>query len=594
MTRRLLKIALACLVTLLSVTSFATVASAHNSLSSSEPADGAQLPGPPQQMSFVFGKAVPLDTFSAEMVDGSGVRTKLTELQYGPAGDTEVLLALPATTGAVTVRWRIVGPDGHPVTGRVGFTVAAATPPTTVFAGTPATVPVVPVVDPAAPSATLAPPVATIIDPTPSPVDASTDATGFSEPYRTGDFARWLLRMLSYLAMIVVGGVLASTAFIWLAAWSHAMLRRLAQHAVIAIGLLGLAQLLVIASDIRGVAPWSAWSGLSAAFSTDAGIGFAARILLAGILAWILSSRGLPDERLRIAAANVTTLLLLGTWAWTGHSRSMRWAVIGVPLDVAHHAAAAAWLGGIAILGLVAIREANDDELVNGVNAFAWLAPRCVAVLVGTGVIQTIRLVGSPWRIFAVNHGQFLLLKVVVIGVMLKVADVNRQRVTRRFRDTETLHPRAIEMLRRALGTELAIGLAVIAVTAAMVVSPPATAQEAAAVVPTAESTIAGAGLSTTQPAAPPVAAEPTTAATIPVAVTCTISTTLQSGSTGPDVACLQQALLAEGLLTGPATGTFDDATDQAVRTYQETQSLLVDGIVGPATAGKLGLASTG
>ena len=588
MTRRLFKFALACLVTMLGVVSFAGMAAAHNSLSNSDPADGAQLTAAPQKMRFVFVKSVPLDTFSAELIDSTGVRTNLTLVEYGSGGDTEVVVALPTlTAGSVTVRWRVVGPDGHPVTGRAAFTVpapaAVAIPTTALGAGAPAGTPTS---DPALPAA------ATTVVAAPVAPDGAATTTGFSEPYRTGGTARWLLRMLSYLAMIVVGGVLATTAFVWPAAWAHSMLRPMAQHAVVVIGLLGLVQLLVVASDIKGVAPWRAWSGLSGAFSTDAGMGFAARIMLAGLLLWVLVSRGIPDEQLRMVAGSASTLLLLGTWAWTGHSRSMRWAAIGVPLDVAHHAAAAAWLGGIAILGLVAIREANDDELIAGVQAFAWLAPRCVAVLVATGVVQTIRLVGSPWRIFAANHGQFLILKLVVVGVMLKVADINRYRVSRRFRATDTMHPRSIDMLRRALGTELAIGLAVIAVTAAMVVSPPATAQEAAAAAPNAPSS--------TLPTTPTTSATPTLPPPPPLPpvsaapVVCTVTATLQLGSSGPDVACLQQALIARALLAAPPTSTFDSATDQAVRGFQQAQGLLVDGIVGPATAGALGLSPSG
>ena len=55
-----------------------------------------------------------------------------------------------------------------------------------------------------------------------------------------------------------------------------------------------------------------------------------------------------------VGVASVFTLLF-GTWAYAGHSRSMQWPVVGVPLDIAHHMAAAAWLGGLGILTFVVV-----------------------------------------------------------------------------------------------------------------------------------------------------------------------------------------------------------------------------------------------
>ncbi len=102
------------------------------------------------------------------------------------------------------------------------------------------------------------------------------------------------------------------------------------------------------------------------------------------------------DEWTRWIAAGGCTLLLLATWAYAGHSRSMRWSLIGVPLDVAHHAAAAAWIGGLAIVGIIAIRDTESDEMVDIVQRFARVAAVSVAVIVGSGAIPALRLVGGP------------------------------------------------------------------------------------------------------------------------------------------------------------------------------------------------------
>jgi len=82
---------------------FAAPASAHNSLVSSDPAEGATLDAAPTQMAFLFDKSVPLDTISVELIDASGVRTEVAEFAYGPSGNTEVIATWPALgAGEVT------------------------------------------------------------------------------------------------------------------------------------------------------------------------------------------------------------------------------------------------------------------------------------------------------------------------------------------------------------------------------------------------------------------------------------------------------------------------------------------------------------
>ncbi|MFD7447011.1 glycoside hydrolase domain-containing protein [Streptomyces sp. NPDC059909] len=63
---------------------------------------------------------------------------------------------------------------------------------------------------------------------------------------------------------------------------------------------------------------------------------------------------------------------------------------------------------------------------------------------------------------------------------------------------------------------------------------------------------------------------------------------TVQNGSTGEAVTRLQRALTAALGRTVAIDGDFGSGTDQAVRDYQSSRGLGVDGIVGPATWGAL------
>jgi len=69
-------------------------------------------------------------------------------------------------------------------------------------------------------------------------------------------------------------------------------------------------------------------------------------------------------------------------------------------------------------------------------------------------------------------------------------------------------------------------------------------------------------------------------------------SRTLKRGSSGEDVTLLQQGLASSGNDPGGLDGVFGPRTEQAVRAFQQSKSLAMDGIVGPATWAALGLGS--
>jgi copper transport protein len=428
---------------------FGDPVAAHNTLLSSDPADGAALPAAPSQITWTFDNTVPLDTMTVTLIDATGARSELPGSTHSPAGDTEVITPLPSLApGPVSLRWRLVGPDGHPITGRVDLTIAAA-PTTTAVTGVETT-------------ASTLPPIESI---------AVTDDSSVSS---VPSALRWILRYSSYLAIMATVGILLTSAYVWAGAGEHPLLRTILSYSLLLTAGLALLQVLVIASDISGDVWWSSFDSINAAMTTDAGMAFMIRIAIALAMWIVLFQERIDHPDVYWTAVTIPGLALLGTWAFAGHSRSMRWPTLGVLTDVAHHAAAAAWIGGLAIIGLIVIPRTAPTVLVPAVRNFSRVAAISVAVLVVTGVVQSVRLVGNPTNLLDADHGQYLLVKLVVLAAMLWLANLNRQRVDARLDDPDTL-PRHLGSLRQAVLGEFAIGLLIIGITAAMVVSPPAT-----------------------------------------------------------------------------------------------------------------------
>ena len=67
-----------------------------------------------------------------------------------------------------------------------------------------------------------------------------------------------------------------------------------------------------------------------------------------------------------------------------------------------------------------------------------------------------------------------------------------------------------------------------------------------------------------------------------------TPSATLQRGSRGTAVTTLQNRLKALGLFTGPVTGYYGDLTEAAVRNFQRSRNIQVNGIAGAQTQAAL------
>ncbi|MCT1430020.1 copper resistance protein CopC [Brachybacterium muris] len=104
-------------------------AHAHDSLISSDPADGATLETSPEQITLTYSAEV-LEVSPVVQISAgeSGEPVELTPVIDGPAVTAEI--PEPLAAGTHTVQWRVVSSDGHPIEGSFTFTVETGPEPT--------------------------------------------------------------------------------------------------------------------------------------------------------------------------------------------------------------------------------------------------------------------------------------------------------------------------------------------------------------------------------------------------------------------------------------------------------------------------------
>lgn len=167
------------------VLAVASPARAHDELLGSDPEAGTTVDGLPAELRLTFSGVIAAETGASEVqvTDASGAA--LTDGE--PTAQDNVLTQPLAgeASGAVTVLWKVVSSDGHPISGEFSFTVAGAPAPTTTGEPTP--------------PETVAPTASTAPTPTEAPATPADD-----EP-ASADVWPWIL--LAAIALAVIAAV---------------------------------------------------------------------------------------------------------------------------------------------------------------------------------------------------------------------------------------------------------------------------------------------------------------------------------------------------------------------------------------------------
>ena len=403
---------------------------------SSDPADGAVLDASPAAWTVTFDKDVPIDSASGVLQGPDGTRTPLRSPRHGASARDVVFDLPPNLSGAYTARWRLVGTDGHVISGRVSFTVAAET-----GAGA-STAPSEPVAAPegAAP-----------------PVDDPFDDDGAGGVPAT---VRWLVRLLSLAALAFAFGVLAADFLV-----AHGAIRLVrrataGRAALAAVAIAPVLELATFAVDATTGGGLPLMDALGTVPGTMLLLRVAAGAAAAACLAFATFS---PTGTGGYGTAGAAVLVMATTISWVGHPRSEGPPWLGVPLDVAHTAAMGAWLGALAVTFGAVARHLSDADLQRALRRFGSLASRLVAVLVATGTAQALRLHGG---VPSGRHGAILAAKLVLVAGTLVLASLVRR-----------VLQRGVAADRGAVGrlvlAEICTGAAVLGLSAALVLTSP-------------------------------------------------------------------------------------------------------------------------
>jgi len=438
----------------------------HQTLLKAQPAAGAELGTSPRFLRLDFREPLRARFTRITLMGPDSLTVDLGPVRIEGDSALTAIVPVPGTlpAGRYRVNWRTTGADGHAVSGAYEFIVTATTvsPP-----------------DDSGPSE-------------PSPArQAAADPGQTGARFTVESWPYVLVRWANFLSLL---GVLGAVAFQLMvvpslrrsAGGPVTRLATMLSRALARVGRLAALGVLV-AAGARLVAQVSTMldpgepmtrSWLAALLATTPwGWGWLIQIT-GGVTAWwgfarILRRRSASGWALAAAGG----LLLAVTPAFSGHAIATPGrAGLAVTADVLHILAAGGWMGGLAMLlgvGLPMVRRLRPEfratmvaQLVRGFSPPALVLGGVVAITGLGGALLHLERVADLWT---TRYGLALTIKLGLVALLFTLGAVNFLRV-RPALGTDA----GTSRLRRSASWELAVGIAVLVVTAALVALPPA------------------------------------------------------------------------------------------------------------------------
>ncbi len=448
-------------------------ASAHATLDTTTPERGARLDAAPDQVTLRFSEGVEAN-FGAVRVfdtDGNEVQTGRTFHPGDRGREVAARLKPGLGDGGYTVTYRVVSADSHPISGGFVFVVGDAVAPSTTVGEL-------------------------LGDDAAGPVTGT--AFGVARAVQYGSIALGLGSLIFALSCWLPGlRIVAGGSDGWWAA-SAAFGRSIRGLLLIAAlaGILSAAAAIMLQGAVAGGTTfWDAANPdvigdvLGTRFGVFWGLSIVAWVTVAALAApprvmpvmqpASVGATGLalPGSG-RLAALAVPLAMLAALPALGGHASVQSPVIVLLPANVLHVVAMAAWLGGIAVL-VLAVRAAaarlepiDRTRLLAAVVArFSTLAGIAIAVLLASGIVQSVVEVRTVPNLVDTAFGRAVVIKIVLFLGIVALGWVNRSRLLPALRGAAadgSSPGRTGLLLRRTLRAELVLGVAALAVTGAL------------------------------------------------------------------------------------------------------------------------------
>jgi putative copper resistance protein D len=258
------------------------------------------------------------------------------------------------------------------------------------------------------------------------------------------------------------------------------LLRASAVLAVIALAS-ALAWLLGQAADMTGHTLRQAWNDGAVGlllFKTHAGVRFGIAAATVMVVWALVCRRGLPSEA-TLFAALLLAIANFVSCAWLSHAASDGgpYGSLHLAAQALHLFAVSLWLGGLIPLAALVSRAfcRRDRSVAAAVQAicmsFGNIAILAVGIIVISGISITALVVRDATDLKTGSYAALLALKLVLFGLMLIVAGVNRFRLVPRLADPD--HGSAAGRLWWSLLAEAILGSAVLVIAGALGITSP-------------------------------------------------------------------------------------------------------------------------
>jgi len=424
---------------------------AHATLESSSPPKDGVVSASPQQILLRFDEPVEVSIGGIRLYTCTGKRLTVGAPRHVNGHGSEIASSVDETLapGVYLVNWRVISADSHPVQSAFSFRVGAGASPD--VAGCANT----------------------------STTKSSTTVGVLFGATRFLLFAGIALLIGGVVFLVLIARGTSAAPRIRVLIWTGWVVSVVAT--VLGVMLQG------PYAEGAGIGDAVKWTIINDIFDTRYGHYAEIRLILLALALPLLLTLSAVDRRrpsvIWLVCASVVGVLLAATPGLAGHADTGDWTIFAVPLDTMHVLAMSVWLGGLVALLVGALGGGFSGGLRRAITLFSLLALWCVIALVVTGLFASWRQVGFSIDGFTdTSYGNILLVKLAIVAGLVALGAVSRSIVHKRQSapldapdtviaavDEQTTHG-----LRRSVGLEVLLGIAVLAVTALLVNAQPA------------------------------------------------------------------------------------------------------------------------